>query len=229
MHLSETVRRLNETTLSHANDMGFKTYREIGVRTDASTALPSAIGSSLTNLGTDLVSAQYQKYQKHKDHVLVADLHTYVEVTRDNNVYIVRNELCECSCSFFMNFHLPCWHMFCARDAQHVSLYDIALELSLPSRWKRNELLQPRRFHFNSDLSITKIPSRTKGILHEQDRYIYVHTETDLLASYLATCGGSDLTQKLHQVQYLLQVWQAGQSVEIIVRKTGLHVSYVNS
>ncbi len=216
MHLSESLRILIEMPFSRANDMGYKQYREIGSRIDASTSLPAIISANLTILGTDLVATQYKKFIQHEEYATLREKTNEVIVCRDNRQYTITNENRECSCSFFMNFRLPCWHIFFARSKQCLSLFDSNLESIIPLRWIKKELLNVNEMFVNpmpfcENTVITK--KQNKKTLYEEDRYLNARKETDLLACYLATCGGSEYAQKLHQIHYLLQLWQAGRTV----------------
>ena len=109
MHLSETVKRLNDITLTIANDMGYKRYREIGFRTDASTDMPNAIGMSLTNIGSDMVSTEDKKFISNKEYAAVTDSEEHIiTVAKDGRQYTVGPDITDYSSSFFSNFYLPC-------------------------------------------------------------------------------------------------------------------------
>jgi hypothetical protein len=226
MHLSETVRRLNDTTLTIANDMGYKRYREIGFRTDASTDMPNGIGMSLTNIGSDMVSTQYKKFLSNMEYAVVTESEEHViTVGKHGRQYTVGSDITDCSCSFFSNFHLPCWHMFCARHFKRLPLYDESLEVTVPPRWRRAEILH--RVDLNTttpcgstvtSVGIRKVPT----VRSEQQRYMCAHIETEALACYIASCGGSDFEQKLQQIKHLLQLWQSGNTVEISISDANL-------
>ncbi|XP_065676140.1 uncharacterized protein LOC136092259 [Hydra vulgaris] len=213
MHLSETIKRLNDTTLHISSDKGYKQYREIGVRTVATSGMPKEIGQSLTNFATDLVSSQFQKYSSKENVEMVLHIEVDILLTKDSCQYIISNDFTDCTCSFFMNFQLPCWHIFCARDFRNMPLFDNELEMTLPLRWKKTEVLKDfvRSDHF-STLDKSNVDNKSqneqlKNCKYEEERYRTAHTETEALACYLATCGGADFEQKLSQVKHLLNLW----------------------
>jgi hypothetical protein len=170
---------------------------------------------ALTNAAVGLVTSQYVKFIEIKTSTSFAGV-------GEGKLYSISMKLCQCMCSFYCNYNLPCCHIFCARDSHGVPHCDEELINSIPKRWKKDAMsaaLQSLPQGTYRPRSKCEQQSSFKKVLHEQDRFAEARRGTTLLCALLTSCGGAEFSQKLHQVSLLLSLWQ--QNKEVVILEAG--------
>ncbi|XP_047125572.2 zinc finger SWIM domain-containing protein 1-like [Hydra vulgaris] len=117
-----------------------------------------------------------------------------------------------CSCMFRKSMHLPCRHIFAARQFLRLNLFDIDL---CAERWTLKYYRQHQRA-FNSPIMADELRSvefhvaPKKKLLSQHEKFKLALQETSFLATLVSETTGQTFEQRLSLLQSLKKGWTDG-------------------
>ena len=115
----------------------------------------------------------------------------------------------KCDCLVFLNFGLPCRHIFLCREKQNYDIYD---ELLVPNRWRKEFETAGDGSEINVVQTSTEIKrkkkekNKPKTTINKYNKAIAVCRD---LATFISTCGEKEYTEKLTILSKLHSDWQS--------------------
>ena len=111
-----------------------------------------------------------------------------------------------CTCKFFCNFCLPCWHLFAIR---RFCGYPLIVEDMIVARWRKETALVIEVDGIpisQTSSSITRLP------LTIQERFSNAKCLTTDILAHLTSCGSNEMQEKANVLEGLLKIWKSGGS-----------------